>query len=117
MESPDRRFDGRAFVTLMVAFSGVGLPVTGVANHVLAFSPLSLERHAWMSAHNVLGLLFTVFSIWHLALNRRALWNHLVGAASRASTVSREAMAAVVVVGLSLLLFVGHAFCADGRLP
>ena len=65
-----------------------------------------------MSAHNALGVLFAVFSIWHIVLNRRAVWNHLRSTASRIPAMSREAMLAGGVVAITLLVFVGHAFHA-----
>lgn len=109
-EHRTKTLNTRAFVALMIGFSGVGLPVTGVANHAYGFSPLSIERHAWMSAHNVLSLLFVVFSIWHVVLNRRGLWNHARSAVGRLPGVSREAILAGTVVALAVLVFVGHAF-------
>jgi len=111
----NKKLNVRAFVALMTAFSGLGLPVTGVANHVYGFSPLSVARHAWMSAHNVLGLLFVVFSIWHIVPNRRPLWNHARSMAARAPSISREAVLAGFVVACALFVFVGHAFVAGGR--
>ena len=109
-EEKRRKLNRRAFVALMVCFSGLGLPVTGIANHIYGLSPLTVERHAWMSAHNSLGILFVVFSIWHIVLNRRALWIYVKSAAGRIPAVSREAVLAGTVVALALLLFVGHAF-------
>ena len=109
-EKITRKLNTRAFVVLMIGFSGVGLPVTGVANHIYGFSPMSIERHAWMSAHNILGLMFVAFSIWHIVLNRRALWNHMRNSNGRIPAVSREATLAGIVVALALLVFVGHAF-------
>jgi hypothetical protein len=107
-----KKFNTRAFVALMIAFSGIGLPLTGIANHLYGFSALTTTRHAWMSAHNSLGLLFVVFLIWHVVLNRRALWNHVKGVAARIPAVSREAMLASAAVVFVLMLFVGHAFHA-----
>ena len=109
MENPRKKFNMRAFAALMLAFSGLGLPITGVMNHIYGFSLLSNARHAWMSAHNVLGLLFVVFAIWHIVLNRQALWRHFAGAVSRFPAVSREALAAAAIVGIALFVFVGHA--------
>ncbi len=109
LEQRMRTFNTRAFVALMIAFTGLGLPVTGVANHVYGFS-LTVERHAWMSAHNTLGILFVVFSIWHVVLNRRALWSHVRSAAGRGLSVSHEAILAGIVLALALIVFVGHAF-------
>jgi hypothetical protein len=114
MDRTARKFNTPAFVALMIAFTGLGLPVTGVANHIYGFSPLSVERRAWMSAHNILGFLFVMFSIWHVVLNRRALWNHLRSVAGHVPVVSRETMLAGAVVALVLLLFVGHAFHVGG---
>ena len=112
MTTPTRAFKHRAFVALMLVFSGLTLPVTGIANHVYGFAPLSVERHAWMSAHNALGLLFVVFSIWHVVLNRKALWSHVKNTAAHIPGVSREAMLAGAIIAGTLLLFVGHAFHA-----
>jgi Domain of unknown function (DUF4405) len=102
-------FNPRAFVALMICFSGLGLPVSGIANHLYGFSPLTVERYAWMSAHNALGILFAVFSIWHVVLNRRALWSHVRSTARRLPAVSREAILAGTLVALALLVSVGHA--------
>ncbi|MFB3852597.1 MAG: DUF4405 domain-containing protein [Vicinamibacterales bacterium] len=112
MEYPARAFKHRAFVAMVMAFSGLALPVTGIANHFYGFAPPSLERHAWMSAHNALGLLFVVFSIWHAVLNRKALWSHVRNAAACVPGVSREAMVAGSLVAVVLALFVGHALHA-----
>ncbi len=105
-----RAFNHRAFVAMVMAFSCLGLPVTGIVNHFYGFDPLSVERHAWMSAHNTLGFLFVLFSIWHVVLNRKALCSHSRSTAARLPSVSREAMLAGSAVAVMLALFVGHAF-------
>lgn len=110
MDQISRKFNTRAFVALGMVFAGLGLPVTGVVNHLYGLAPMTVTRHAWMSAHNILGLLFVVFAIWHVVLNRRALWSHLRSGAARVPAFSREVALAGSVVGLLLLLFVGHAF-------
>ncbi len=115
MERTATRFDTRAFVTLMMAFSGLGLPVTGIASHIYGFAPLTTARHAWMAAHNSLALLFVVFAVWHIVSNRRALGRHLRHAGGYVPRVRREALLAAGAVGLVLLLFVGHAFHAGDR--
>lgn len=107
-----RPFNYRGFVAAMACFSGMGLPVTGIVNHFHGLAPVTVERHAWMSAHNILGLLFVVFCVWHAVLNRRALWNHMRSGFNRIPGVSREAILAGTVVALALLIFVGHAFHA-----
>jgi hypothetical protein len=114
VERQNKRFSTRAFVALVMTASGVGLPLTGYMNHVYGFEPISVARHAWMTAHNVLGLLFAVSAGWHAWLNRRALLNHLRGGLAGVRRVGREAACAVAVVGLLVALFVSHAFHAGG---
>jgi hypothetical protein len=104
-----RKFNTRAFVTLTVALSGLGLPLSGFPLHVLDSAQASVARHAWMAAHNILGFVFVGFAIWHVLLNRRALRNHLRHATARAREVNREALLALAVV-VAALLFAGHAF-------
>jgi len=112
MGSSAGTFKHRAFVAMVMVFSGLALPVTGIVNHFYGFAPLSVERHGWMAAHNALGLLFVVFSIWHVVLNRKALWSHVKNTAAHIPVVSREAMLAGSVIAVMLVLFVGHAFHA-----
>ena len=110
MESPGRKpFNTRAFVALAAAFAGLGLPATGVANHIQQMDPMTLQHHVWMSAHNILGVLFVVFAVWHVILNRRALFNYSSGLAERLPKMSREATCAAALVVVVLLVVVGHA--------
>jgi hypothetical protein len=110
VERRRNKFNIRAFVVFVITFCCLGLPITGIANHDYGFSVLTVTRHAWMSAHNILGLLFVVFSIWHIVLNRKALSNYITVFTARASFVSREAVLAGALVMLILTFFVGHAF-------
>jgi hypothetical protein len=108
------RFDMRAFVTLMIAFCALGLPITGIAGHVCGFTPWTESRQTWMVAHSALGLLFIVFAIRHAIINRRTLSNYIRGVATRLPSLSREAALAGAAVALILLLFTGHAIHAGG---
>jgi hypothetical protein len=105
-------FNVRAFVALVAATSGLGLPFTGFMNHVHQAEEMTLARHAWMSGHNALGVIFVVFGVWHVVLNRRALLLHVRGLVARATVVSREAVVAVTVVVTLVGLVVSHAFHA-----
>lgn len=102
------RFNKRAFAAMMALFSGVSLPLSGLLNHLHQFEGLTTARHAWMAAHNSMAILFAIFAGWHIALNRRMLWNHARGAMTRQP--SREAVLAGTLVALILLVAVGHAF-------
>ena len=109
MDEVREKFRIRLFVTEMIAFCALGLLVTGVFNHIHGFSPLTTARHAWMAAHNVLGLLFVFFSIWHVALNRRMFWNHIKKALRGGSIACRETLLVGVILLLAMLS-VSHAF-------
>ena len=108
--SLQRPFSTRAFVALVVALSTAGLPVTGIVNHCYAFDRLTPVRHAWMAAHNILGLLFVVFGLWHAAINHRALVSHFHGISRRMPAVSRELLLAGAMVATLTSLFVAHGF-------
>ncbi len=107
-QSP-RRFNPRAFVSSMIVFTAAGLPVTGLANHVLQAEPFSTARHAWMGAHNSLGVLFVVFAAWHVVLNRRALAGYLRAAAPRVPGGGREVFCALLLLTVTTALVVAHA--------
>jgi hypothetical protein len=103
-------FNLRGFVVLTAAVSGLGLPVTGLANHLHQMEPIvSFSRHVWMSAHNILGILFVASTVWHAILNRNMLLNHVRGYTAR-SGIGREAAGAIVLVAVMLFVAVGHAF-------
>lgn len=110
MSSPARPFNLRAFVSLLAALAGLGLPATGIANHFLGFESLTPARHAWMSAHNALSILFIVSVAIHIWLNRMALWNHAKGAGQRIITLGREAILAGALVAFFLLLALAHVW-------
>lgn len=110
MDTPrnTKKLNMRAFVALTIALCCVGLPLTGLFNHAYGLS-LTVARHAWMSAHNALGILFVAFCIWHVLLNRRAFLKYLRGTISRMRGMSREFVLAGSLVGVTMLISVGHA--------
>lgn len=111
METTGRKFNVRAFVTLMIVSTCLVLPVTGIANHFYGFSPPTTARHVWMTAHNMSGLIFTVFLVWHVVLNRRVLWGQVKILAARNAFGGRELLIAGAVMAVALLI-VSHAFLA-----
>ncbi len=111
MKKRERKpFNGRAFVASTVAISGIGLPLTGLGNHFCQAHPITHSYHAWMSAHNSLGIVFFVFSVWHVVLNRRVLVKYLRGVKPRLSGGSREAISSVALVGVVLLAALAHLY-------
>ena len=106
-------FRARAFYGTLLLLAGLGLPVTGIANHVYGFDGLTSARHAWMAAHNALAVLFTAAAVGHACANRRALWNHMRSLAVEARMPGREALLAGAVTILALLL-AGHGLLVGG---
>ncbi len=103
-------FNLRGFLILTATVTGLGLPITGLANHLHQMdSIISFSRHAWMSAHTILGVLFLVSTVSHAMLNRRKLLNYVRGHDARPG-ITREAVSAIVLVALMLFVAVGHAF-------
>lgn len=105
-----RRFNRRAFASTAMAISGLALPLSGYANHVLQFEGMTVARHAWMSAHTSLGVLFTGFAAWHVALNWRPLLAQLRSVGGSIPVVRRETLLASGLVVITTALAVGHAF-------
>lgn len=102
------KFNHRAFTSIGMFLSGIGIPFSGLMNHLTGFDPLTVERHLWMSVHNMLGLFFVIFSVWHIKLNWKPLKNHIKKAA--VFFISREAAYAVTLIAFFLMLIIIHAF-------
>jgi|GEM_PF-608171 len=108
----DKKFNKRAFVSAGMFISGIGLPFSGLMNHYLGFERLTAARHAWMSAHNIQGLLFLFFAIWHIKNNWKPLLN--IVRQHSGKIISREALFAALIVFGFLGLFVMHVFHTRG---
>jgi hypothetical protein len=105
-----KSFNLRGFVIVTAAVTGLGLPITGLANHLHQMEPIvSFSRHAWMSVHTILGILFMASTVWHAIFNRRILLNYVRGHAPRPG-IGREAVCAIALVAGMLFVGVGHAF-------
>ncbi len=113
-ESIRKPFSWRAFWSLLLAVTVVGLAWSGLENHEHGFE-LTVARHAWMSAHNGLATLFGIAVLAHLVMNWRPLLRYVRGLAARTLPVSREALVALAITAGVLLLLVGHAQLAGDR--
>ena len=110
-------FSFRAFWSLLAGIALVGLPWTGIENHVHQFDGMTAERHAWMAAHNVLAAVFVVAVLAHAVLNGRSLLRHARGITGRLLPASREALVALAIAAGLLFLSVGHARALGGASP
>lgn len=107
-ELKKKSFNRRAFVSIAMFLSGLCLPFSGFMNHRLQFETLTVERHFWMTVHNVAAILFAIFTIIHISYN----WKVLIHYANKAKeiTISKEAVAALTLVIIIVGLFSLHAF-------
>jgi uncharacterized iron-regulated membrane protein len=105
-----KSFSKRAFISTALFVSGLMLPFSGYLNHFYQFEDLSLERHFWMSVHNVAGILFLIFAVLHIAFNWKALLNY--AKRSKVVLISKEALTALLLVILIVAIFSSHAFHA-----
>ncbi len=107
-EDRRERFNFRAFWSLLLTVTALGLPWSGVALHAAGHEGWTRATHAWMAAHWVFALLFTVAVTGHIVVNRRALLRYVRGLAARVLPISREAITAVAITAGLLLLALGH---------
>ena len=110
METVQERkpFNKRAFISIALFIAGLALPVSGIMNHNLQFDPLTPERHFWMAVHNMSALLFSIFAVLHVSLNWRALLHYAQRV--KGIVISKEALAAIVLVVCLVGVFSSHAF-------
>jgi hypothetical protein len=64
-------WDQRRFVALGALFSGLALPITGVADHLARHSSGPHVGPGWIVAHITVSALFVGFATWHAVINRR----------------------------------------------
>ena len=103
-----KTFNKRAFISVAMFVSLLGLPISGIMNHNLQFEDFSAERHFWMAAHNISAILFTILALSHIILNYRVLIKYIKKA--KEATMSREAIFAIGLVVIIVALFSSHAF-------
>ena len=72
-----RRFDRRAVVAVGATVTGLALPVSGFADHLLLDSHPSAGFNVGSVTHWTCALLFTGFVTWHVLLNRTAYRRHI----------------------------------------
>ncbi|MCK9423228.1 MAG: DUF4405 domain-containing protein [Bacteroidales bacterium] len=104
-------FNRRAFISTALLISGLCLPFSGIMNHVFQFEKLTVERHFWMSVHDIAGILFVIFSILHISFNWRTLLNYAKKA--KEMFISKEALAAIVLVIIIVGVISSHALHID----
>ena len=96
----------RAFVATGALLFGLTLPVTGLVDHVVRDHEGAAAVGRWSVAHIALSVLFVVFCVWHVVLNRRALARYLRAKTQRRALPAGEVLAALALVAAVLALTV-----------
>jgi hypothetical protein len=107
--TPRHRWDQRRFISLGALFCGLALPITGLGDHFARHSSGPHADAEWVVAHVAIGSLFVLFVTWHGVLNRRTLLKYLRDKGKRPAQPSREALAALALVGAVLVLVLASA--------
>ena len=102
----------QAFVALVAAISGIGLPLSGFTHHLLHNTPIAFYRNACMAAHWAMGVMFAVFAVWHTILNRRMLFKYIQWPAET-PTLNRELVLAFALGSIPIFVSAVYAFIAD----
>jgi hypothetical protein len=106
--NPSHNLDKKAFVSSGLLLTGIGLPVSAIINHFLALRPFSTQRHIWMSANEVLAVLFLFFALFHISLNRKSIFKSL--RIYSVKIFSKELLIASVLIFALLFAAVFHTF-------
>ena len=106
--SAKKPFNKRAFISIAMFISFMGLPFSGLINHYNQFDIMSTERHFWMAFHNMSATLFCIFALFHLRYN----WNVLINYTKKLKTIkiSKEFAVAFALVVFLVSVFSSHAF-------
>ena len=106
-----KTFNKRAFIAIVMCISGIVLPISGIMNHLLQMELLTQTRHFWMSIHNMSGLIFLIFTIFHIALNWKAIVNY--AAKVKTYAITKEFITAILLATLLVGLAALHTLHTD----
>lgn len=110
-----KRFQWRAFATILlflsmlaVALSGVYLYTPGFIASVINLNFLGINFRQWAILHTVFALVFVLLAAWHIVYNWRPLLNYLKGKARQAFRYRRE-----LLLSLGIALFFSVTSAVD----
>jgi hypothetical protein len=90
----------RSFVSCGMFISCLGLPFSGLMNHLFVNSAFTIQKHVWMSVHSVLAVLFIFFAAFHISYNWKSLVKYLESYSVR--IFSKELVLASVLIFMLL---------------
>ena len=108
-----KKFNKRAFISLITMFLGIGVLVTGIMllimpDPTLAYwnkwSFLGLEKLDWESFHAVVSIYFTIIIVFHIIENLKPMLSYIKSKAGENFKHKKELLSATVV---SVLITIG----------
>lgn len=102
-----RPFHTRGWIVFVIALSSAVLLTSGIVLFIAPSGRIAsatqwaliwLNKDAWVNLHNVFAVLFVAGVIWHLIFNWKPLRNYVVSRATHHLNLTREMLAAVVVL-------------------
>jgi hypothetical protein len=103
----------RTFSSLFILYAFIVLVPSGIALHVTADDGPGIANHIAMTLHNVSAVVFLIFGIIHIILNRASIVSTLRSKTGPYPLVSgRSALVAIIFAAL-LALAISHVFITE----
>ena len=108
-EEARKRFNWRAFFSVLTALSFIGMAFTGVILFVVppgrianwtGWTLLGLTKHQWIGLHDWFSIIFVVASVFHVYLNWKLFVSYFKSKVSKAFALRIEWALALVVCGV-----------------
>jgi len=108
-EETRKRFNWRAFFSVLTALSFIGMAFTGVILFVVppgrianwtGWTLLGLTKHQWIGLHDWFSIIFVVASVFHVYLNWKLFVSYFKSKVSKAFALRIEWALALVVCGV-----------------
>lgn len=111
-----RSWNWRSLVSFYLLFAAIALLISGVAlfvsppgrfAHSTGWRLLGFDKEQWEAIHSLIGYAGTLFAVFHLILNWKALRSYLRDRARRAYRLKAEFVVALL---LTIVVWVGAAY-------
>lgn len=99
-----KKFNRRAFISMMAGLTGFSLMVSGLILHILTEHKITGGRDFWVTIHLFSALLFTICAVRHIVYNWSAIKKYIKSDAEKALILSREA-GFVFIFAIIIILF------------
>jgi hypothetical protein len=99
--------NGRAISSLFMFFAFLLLIPSGILLHIFSSDQFEVQRHVFMTIHNICAIIFVVSGLFHLVRYRKTVWSYMRAKTSEYRALSRELILVALIfaslLGLGLL--------------